>query len=83
MDITNILTKLTLNMKKIYKNVNKIVNVQDWMAKTNEEDLILLVEAIEELKIVIIKKKDQLKCPLFQGILDNVKQVSEILNNTK
>lgn len=82
MDITKILTKLTDNMQKIYINVNKIVNEQDHMVKTNEEDLIFLVEAIEELKIVINKKKEQLKCPLFKDIKDNIKEVSEKLQNS-
>ena len=81
MDITKILIKLTDNLQKIYKNVDKIVNEQDGNTKTNEEDLILLVESIEELKIVINKKKEQLKCPLFEGIVNNIKEVAEKLNN--
>ena len=77
MDITKTLKKLSSCMLRIYENVNSIVNENDVMAKTNEEDLIGLVEAIENVKLIISKKKEVLRCPLLTEIEDETKAVNQ------
>ena len=66
MDCTVTLKKLSVCMLKIYQNVDQIINQHDNLAKTNEEDLIGLVEAIENVKLIINKKKEALKWSILQ-----------------
>jgi hypothetical protein len=76
-------------MLKIYENVQKIISQQhkkdslkisdsiDGLTKTNEEDLIGLVEAIENVKLIINKKKESLKCSLLRGFNSSNIQIKE------
>lgn len=96
MDVTVTLKNLSNCMLKIYENVQKIISQQgkkdslkmsdsiDGLTKTNEEDLIGLVEAIENVKLIINKKKESLKCPLLKGFSntnDQIKEDRRDLNN--
>lgn len=77
MDITQTLKKLTNSMLAVYRNVSTIINDVDTPIKTNQEDLIALVEAIENVKCIISKKKSSLKSPVLNNLNDDLKYINE------
>ena len=59
---------LSGNLQKIYENVYTINNENDPLIKSNEEDLIGLVESIENIKTIITKKKETIKSQLLSEV---------------
>ena len=67
-------------MLNIYKNVKTIVHEADPLSKSNEEDLIGIVEAIENIKVIISKKKESVKIPFLKQIKNDVEALNKRLN---
>lgn len=67
-DISKTLKNLSGWLQKIYENVYSINNDNDPLVKSNEEDLIGLVESIENIKTIITKKKEVIKSQLLEEV---------------